>query len=56
VFLGFWFACQWDWPVGPTDVVLLGIIDALGFDVKKPRASSASDRRPDFIRPVYLQL
>jgi ABC-type Mn2+/Zn2+ transport system permease subunit len=28
-FLGFWLAYQWDWPVGPTDVVLLGIIYAL---------------------------
>jgi ABC-type Mn2+/Zn2+ transport system permease subunit len=28
-FLGFWLAYQWDWPVGPTDVVLLGIIYSL---------------------------
>ena len=28
-FLGFWLAYQWDWPVGPTDVVLLGIIFAM---------------------------
>jgi ABC-type Mn2+/Zn2+ transport system permease subunit len=28
-FLGFWLAYQWDWPVGPTDVVLLGAIYAL---------------------------
>jgi ABC-type Mn2+/Zn2+ transport system permease subunit len=34
-FLGFWLAYQWDWPVGPTDVVLLGIVYALGFVVKK---------------------
>ncbi len=25
-FLGFWLAYQWDWPVGPTDVVLLGAV------------------------------
>lgn len=25
-FIGFWLAYQWDWPVGPTDVVLLGVI------------------------------
>ena len=25
-FLGFWVAYQWDLPVGPTDVVLLGVI------------------------------
>jgi ABC-type Mn2+/Zn2+ transport system permease subunit len=34
-FLGFWLAYQWDCPIGPTDVVLLGIIYALGFAVKK---------------------
>jgi ABC-type Mn2+/Zn2+ transport system permease subunit len=34
-FLGFWLAYQWDCPIGPTDVVLLGIIYALGFTVKK---------------------
>jgi ABC-type Mn2+/Zn2+ transport system permease subunit len=27
-FVGFWLAYQWDWPVGPTDVVLLGLIYA----------------------------
>ena len=31
----FWIAYQWDCPIGPTDVVLLGIIYALGFAVKK---------------------
>jgi ABC-type Mn2+/Zn2+ transport system permease subunit len=25
-FLGFWLAYQWDWPIGPTDVVLLGVV------------------------------
>jgi ABC-type Mn2+/Zn2+ transport system permease subunit len=25
-FLGFWLAYQWDWPIGPTEVVLLGMI------------------------------
>ena len=34
-FLGFWLAYQWDWPVGPTDVVLLGAVYALAFGVKK---------------------
>jgi ABC-type Mn2+/Zn2+ transport system permease subunit len=28
-FLGFWIAYEWDLPVGPTDVVLLGIIFAV---------------------------
>jgi ABC-type Mn2+/Zn2+ transport system permease subunit len=34
-FPGFWIAYQWDLPVGPTDVVLLGILYALGIAVKK---------------------
>ena len=34
-FLGFWLAYQWDCPIGPTDVVLLGVLYALGFTVKK---------------------
>jgi len=34
-FLGFWLAYQRDWPVGPTDVVLLGIVYAFGFAAKK---------------------
>jgi ABC-type Mn2+/Zn2+ transport system permease subunit len=34
-FIGFWIAYQWDLPVGPTDVVLLGILYALGFVVRK---------------------
>lgn len=28
-FLGFWLAYQWDWPIGPTEVVLLGVLYAL---------------------------
>ena len=27
-FLGFWIAYRWDLPVGPTDVVLLGVLYA----------------------------
>jgi ABC-type Mn2+/Zn2+ transport system permease subunit len=34
-FIGFWIAYQWDCPIGPTDVVLLGIIYALAFVVRK---------------------
>jgi len=34
-FVGFWIAYQSDCPVSPTDVVLLGIIYALGFTAKK---------------------
>jgi ABC-type Mn2+/Zn2+ transport system permease subunit len=33
-FLGFWLAYAWDWPVGPTDVVLLGAIYAFAWLVK----------------------
>jgi len=33
-FLGFWLAYQWDWPVGPTDVVLLGVIYALAAAIR----------------------
>jgi len=33
-FVGFWIAYSWDYPVGPTDVALLGIIYALAFLVK----------------------
>ena len=33
-FLGFWLAYQWDWPIGPTDVVLLGVIYMLATIVK----------------------
>ncbi len=35
VYRRFWIAYAWDLPVGPTDVVLLGIIYALGFAIKK---------------------
>ena len=30
-FLGFWIAYQWDLPVGPTDVVLLGVVYAIAW-------------------------
>jgi ABC-type Mn2+/Zn2+ transport system permease subunit len=30
-FIGFWIAYQWDCPIGPTDVVLMGIIYVLAF-------------------------
>ena len=34
-FIGFWLAYQWDLPVGPTDVALLGIIYAVVFLARK---------------------
>ena len=34
-FFGFWIAYQWDLPVGPTDVVLLGILYAIGWLVSR---------------------
>jgi len=49
-FLGFWLAYQWDWPVGPTDVVLLGVIYAAAVAVKKLislfKPGTARDTRP----------
>jgi ABC-type Mn2+/Zn2+ transport system permease subunit len=45
-FVGFWIAYQWDLPVGPTDVVLLGLIYAAGWFVSKLiRLASKSTRR-----------
>ena len=34
-FVGFWLAYQWDFPVGPTDVALLGFIYAVIFLMRK---------------------
>jgi ABC-type Mn2+/Zn2+ transport system permease subunit len=34
-FFGFWLAYQWDCPIGPIDVVLLGIVYMLAFIVQK---------------------
>ena len=34
-FIGFWIAYQWDCPIGPIDVVLLGVIYAVAFILKK---------------------
>ena len=34
-FPGFWLAYQWDWPIGPTEVVLLGIIYAAAILLQK---------------------
>ncbi len=34
-FLGFWIAYQWDLPVGPTDVVLLGVFYAIAGAIAK---------------------
>ncbi|HXI73848.1 MAG TPA: metal ABC transporter permease [Verrucomicrobiae bacterium] len=34
-FLGFWLAYQWDWPIGPTEVVLLGILYAVAILLQK---------------------
>lgn len=50
-FLGFWIAYQWDLPVGPTDVVLLGVLYALGWGVARllpgaaPRSPSKAQAR-----------
>ena len=34
-FIGFWLAYQWDFPVGPVDVALLGVIYAMAFLTRK---------------------
>jgi ABC-type Mn2+/Zn2+ transport system permease subunit len=34
-FLGFWMAYQWDLPVGPTDVVLLGVLYGVAWAIAK---------------------
>ncbi len=34
-FLGFWVAYQWDLPVGPADVVLLGLLYAIAWLIAK---------------------
>jgi ABC-type Mn2+/Zn2+ transport system permease subunit len=33
-FIGFWLAYQWDLPVGPTDVVLLGLLYAIAWSTR----------------------
>jgi ABC-type Mn2+/Zn2+ transport system permease subunit len=33
-FIGFWLAYQWDLPVGPTDVVLLGLLYAIAWSIR----------------------
>ena len=43
-FIGFWMAYQWDLPIGPTDVVLLGVIYALAFCAKKTVGIFTSSR------------
>ncbi|HUL29017.1 MAG TPA: metal ABC transporter permease, partial [Thermodesulfobacteriota bacterium] len=34
-FLGFWVAYRWDLPVGPTDVVLLGVLYGAAWVITK---------------------
>ncbi len=34
-FVGFWLAYQWDLPIGPADVVLLGVVYSLSFGIKQ---------------------
>jgi ABC-type Mn2+/Zn2+ transport system permease subunit len=43
-FLGFWIAYQWDLPVGPTDVVLLGLLYTACWVINKflPRGAQGS--------------
>jgi ABC-type Mn2+/Zn2+ transport system permease subunit len=34
-FVGFWVAYRWDWPVGPADVVLLGLFYAVAWIIRR---------------------
>ncbi|HEU5069686.1 MAG TPA: metal ABC transporter permease [Verrucomicrobiae bacterium] len=43
-FVGFWLAYQWDWPIGPTDVVLLGGVYAMAFLLRSIVRWSGSKR------------
>ena len=43
-FAGFWIAYQWDCPIGPTDVVLLGIIYATTWIAEKCLSHSTCSR------------
>jgi len=44
-FIGFWLAYQWDWPIGPTDVVLLGLVYALACGVRLLVRALATKKR-----------
>jgi ABC-type Mn2+/Zn2+ transport system permease subunit len=44
-FVGFWLAYQWDLPVGPTDVVLLGLVYAAAWVIAKLLLLGAKARR-----------
>jgi zinc transport system permease protein len=43
-FVGFCLAYRWDYPVGPTDVALLGIIYGLAFLARKLMVSTTASR------------
>jgi ABC-type Mn2+/Zn2+ transport system permease subunit len=45
-FIGFWMAYQWDLPIGPTDVVLLGVIYTFAFCAKKTLGMFTSSKNP----------
>jgi ABC-type Mn2+/Zn2+ transport system permease subunit len=46
-FAGFWLAYQWDWPIGPTDVALLGLVYAVAWMVQwLVRILTAAPRLP----------
>lgn len=45
-FLGFWLAYQWDLPIGPTDVVMLGLVYGAAFVVKLLAGLGKASRRP----------
>jgi len=45
-FFGFWVAYQWDTPVGPTDVFLLGVLYTISWVIAKLLHPGASRRPP----------
>jgi ABC-type Mn2+/Zn2+ transport system permease subunit len=52
-FLGFWIAYELDLPVGPTDVVLLGVVYLLAFVVRKVQlVFTRGERRSAGVFPV----
>lgn len=51
-FVGFWIAYQYNLPVGPTDVVLLGVVYLLAFGVFKVRTLLQGNPAPGVAAPA----
>jgi ABC-type Mn2+/Zn2+ transport system permease subunit len=50
--LGFWIAYKWDFPVGPADVVLLGVFYGLAWIIAKITGPSALEKQKSQNRPA----